>query len=569
MPQPQQTKGGGKGDGENPQGPAANSEQQPQDLSTTDHLARYIKQDLEDGVVDDPVSFLKQYGDEEAPDGDDRGVGTPHDSLQVHGPQSAQVTGDQGNTRPADTEQLFEAVAKGFVGKVDKLLSRGESSPDCRDSEGRTPLIVAAEAGNASLVGVLIRHNADMNAVDPDGETGLMRAAFGGHLRVVELLAENGAHLGIRNNDGSTASEIAQLMKRDPVVAFLSARTAGSTDPQDNGPTTDGPAGASLPVPAVMMTSPTPPSYVPDLDLESNPELEKSPYFEPQTEPETAREDREQEATIPPQEDESKSTADSPGTGDQAEEDWRKIKHGHLGSEQKRMPAEPGKIVEPHAERIEFDALDNKQVHSINGKIIKVFDKAGFEVGDYIIDTVDKGSYIAVLKPRSQENKRWRKLRKHPEWLADPRRLTELRGGCAVRRYCLAEDIDISPFRLSHFIELYYVKDLKLILTLAEEASANNYTVRQLKQAAGDLREHKDDHDPGKEIIRTLDQQVPILEDPDLMDLCTDKDRVLEELSKAERKKIRALIRERKPGLDEWKNLMDTFEGILSDLEND
>ena len=43
----------------------------------------------------------------------------------------------------------------------------------------------------------------------------------------------------------------------------------------------------------------------------------------------------------------------------------------------------------------------------------------------------------------------------------------------------------------------------------------------------------------------------------------------LEELSKAERKKIRALIKARKPGLDEWNSLMDTFERILSDLEDE
>jgi len=147
--------------------------------------------------------------------------------------------------------------------------------------------------------------------------------------------------------------------------------------------------------------------------------------------------------------------------------------------------------------------------------------------------------------------------------------LTELTGGCAARRLCLAEGIDVAHFTVSHCIELYYAKDPKLILTLAEEAITNNYTFRQLKRAVEELREHRDDHDPGKEIIKTLDQPVPILEDPDLMNLCTDKDRVLEELSKAERKKIRALIKERKPHLDEWKGLMDTFEGILSDLEEE
>jgi hypothetical protein len=59
------------------------------------------------------------------------------------------------------------------------------------------------------------------------------------------------------------------------------------------------------------------------------------------------------------------------------------------------------------------------------------------------------------------------------------------------------------------------------------------------------------------------------MEDPDLIARCTDKDRVLEELSEAEHKEIRALIKERKPGLDEWKKLMETFEVILSDLEDE
>ena len=61
---------------------------------------------------------------------------------------------------------------------------------------------------------------------------------------------------------------------------------------------------------------------------------------------------------------------------------------------------------------------------------------------------------------------------------------------------------------------------MKLILTLAEQASVKQLTVRQLKKTVEELREHKDDHDPGKEIIKTLDQPVPILEDPDLMALC-------------------------------------------------
>ena len=239
------------------------------------------------------------------------------------------------------------------------------------------------------------------------------------------------------------------------------------------------------------------------------------------------------------------------------------------GKKTDTRPALPDSVLAANEERIVFDAWDNKQVRSINEKTVRVLDKAGLEIGDHTIDTTFKGGHMAMLKPRSQEYKRFRKLWKHPDLLIDPRRWRDWTGAAAVKRYCLAEGVDVSPLSGSQLIDLYYVKDLKLILTLAEEASAHKYTVRQLKRAIEELREGKDDQDPGKVIIKTLDQPVPLLEDPDLMELCTDKDRVLEELSRAERKKIRSLIKARKPGLDEWKNLMDTFEGILTKLEDE
>jgi hypothetical protein len=541
MAEPQKTKGVDKDDGGKPTRPTIEAERQAEELSTAGHLARYVKQDLEDGADDDHLSILKQYEDEGKPE-----------------------------------HQIFDVVKKGAVGKVDKLLSRDAVSSDCRDSHGRTPLIVAAEAGNAALVGVLIRHHASVNVVDPDGQTAMMKAAFEGHLSVVELLAENGADLGMRNNDGSTALEIAQLMKRDAVVAFLSAQSPDSTscikaetstDPDDDGPSTDGPVGATAAAAAAMVPSPDAQERDENRGSNAISGVTDSSDFEPQKESETSGNYQENPDAAPTLESGSHPAAVEPL--DEAQATIPRPHDAILENKTGTRPALPQSVLAASEKRIEYDALDNKQIRGINEKVIKVLDKAGKEVGDYVIDTVFKGNYLAVLKPRSQENKRWRKLKQHPELVIDPKRATELTGGCAARRLCLAEGKDISHLTISHFIELYYAKDPKLILTLAEDAVIHNYTVRQLKKAVEELREHKDDHDPGKEIIRTLDQPVPILEDPDLMALCTDKHRVLDELSKAERRKIRALIKARKPGLDDWKNLMDTFEGILSDLEND
>jgi ankyrin repeat protein len=506
-----------------------------------------IEQDRLNGVDENHLPFLKPDKDEERPDDDPRDTDLLHEVVQ----QPAHVTEGHSNASSTYNQQIFDAVKNGAGGMLEELLSRYVGSPDCKDDKGRTPVMVAAEAGDAALVGVCIEHNADVNAIDAEGETALMKAIYGGHLDVVKLLFSEEAALDMRNNEGLSALEIAQEMEHKAVVAFLTAHSPGSTssieaetstDPDDD-TTANGPTEAAA-VPSMVPSSRNQECEEEQVS-DAISDVAKSSDLEPQYQEETALEPI------------SDSDSQAPSHG------------SVLEKKAETSPALRHSVIPENEKRIEFDALDNKQVRSINEKVIKVFDKAGREVGDYVVDTVFKGSHLAVLKRRSQENKRWGKLKRHPEWVIDPRKLTEITGACAARRYCLAEGVDISPFSLSHFIELYYVKDLKLLLTLAEKASTNNYTVRQLKQAVEDLREHKDDHDPGKVIIKTLDQPVPLLDDPDLAELCKDKDRVLEELSKAERKKIRSLIKERKPGLDEWKNLMDTFEGILSDLEDE
>ncbi len=439
----------------------------------------------------------------------------------------------------SEGETLFDAVQRGAADEVEELLSQ-DVPIDCRDEKERTPLIVAAFEGKLDLVNRLIELDADIDAVDTYGETPLIAATYGGHLDVVKFLVSKGANLEIRNNEGLTALEMAQETGANAVTSYLAAQVAGSASVDDTEKPTDPEyEGASPSAPASPMIAGATPN-------------------QPEPEPYNAGHDGIASAT--PSSSAAQATASA--TSLTPEQDA-------VADEISAALSPPREILEANEEKIEYDAWDHKMVRSINEKTEKVLNKAGLELGDHTGDTVFKGSYMAVLKPRSQEYKRFRKLWKHPDLLIDPRRWRDWTGASAVRKYCLAEGIDVSPLSGSHFIELYYVKDLRLILTLAEEASTNNYTVRQLKRAIESLREEKDDSDPGKVIIKTLDQSLPLLEEPDLVELCADKDRVLEELSRAERKKIRSLIKKRKPSLDEWKGLMDTLEGILSDLEDE
>ncbi len=489
----------------------------------------------------------------------------------------------------SDSEQLFGAVAKGAVGQVEKLLSRGVS-PDCRDDKSGSPLIVAAGLGFTAVVAVLIRHNADSKAVDAIGYTPLMAAASNGHIEVVKLLVSNGADLEIRNKENLTASDVAKEMGFPEIVTYLSAQEASSSTvtetADDDGQTTNNAAGASLSFASVddepptagpagatagaaMIASPQSQSCVPELDLEQIPESGRTAYFEPYKETDAVGEDRPQRAEETPVDDNSDTVRPTSPGMEKAFATVTRAVEDTIGKTRVTRPAIPEDILEANEDRIVFDAYDNKLVRSANDKAKETIEKAILVLGDHTVDTVFKGRFMAFLKPRSQEWKRFRKLWKHPDLIIDPRRWTDGAGASAVRRYLLSEGIDVSFLTATHLIALYYVKDLKLILTLAEDAAAYKYTVRQLKRAIEELREHRDAQDPGKAIIKTLEQSLPLLEDPGLVELCTDKDRVIQDLSRAERKKIRSLIKDRKPGLDEWKGIMDNLEGILSGLDED
>ncbi len=111
----------------------------------------------------------------------------------------------QNSTHLDLTTQLFMAISDGDHTRVQELIKKG-ANIELRDNQGATPLILAARLGNNTIVKILLKNKADINAVDSYfKDTALNWACYNGHKNVVETLIANKADIHIRDRDGYTA----------------------------------------------------------------------------------------------------------------------------------------------------------------------------------------------------------------------------------------------------------------------------------------------------------------------------------------------------------------------------
>ena len=106
--------------------------------------------------------------------------------------------------------------------EIVKLLIQHGATIDCRDAEGKTPLIHACTDAFPETVEILLDAGADVNAKEStEGFTPLMMGAGIGHADVVRVLLQHNADKTIRDDDGDTASDHAGNSGHAEIVKML------------------------------------------------------------------------------------------------------------------------------------------------------------------------------------------------------------------------------------------------------------------------------------------------------------------------------------------------------------
>lgn len=130
--------------------------------------------------------------------------------------------------RPQRHTALALAVEGGHHATVRLLLARG-ANPNAPTVDGRTPLMIAADARDDPLMGVeLLGAGARVDDAAADGTTALMAAAGRGHENFVALLVLNRATVDAADHAGRTALLLAS---EDGSPESVSALLEAGADP--------------------------------------------------------------------------------------------------------------------------------------------------------------------------------------------------------------------------------------------------------------------------------------------------------------------------------------------------
>ena len=104
---------------------------------------------------------------------------------------------------------LHWAARAGAVDCAGILLAH-DADVDAANRACRAPLQLAAEADQAGIIRLLARHSADLDTQDRKGRTPLHRATYEGQVAAAEALLEVGADPTVLNKRGKNAFEIAR-----------------------------------------------------------------------------------------------------------------------------------------------------------------------------------------------------------------------------------------------------------------------------------------------------------------------------------------------------------------------
>ena len=128
---------------------------------------------------------------------------------------------------------LYYVARLGFRDLAERLIAKHPEHLDAKGGRDLTPMHVAARAGHANILSLLLEHGADADARDRAGQTPLDRASRLGKLEAGQCLLDRGADIDAQNTQGWTPLVCAVIYGHLEFARMLLERGA-SINSRDN-----------------------------------------------------------------------------------------------------------------------------------------------------------------------------------------------------------------------------------------------------------------------------------------------------------------------------------------------
>ena len=103
-----------------------------------------------------------------------------------------------------EASPLYYAAIFGFRDLAEHLIAEHPEYVTARGGPEQTPMHVAASAGHANILSLLLEHGAEVDALGHMGQTPLHRASWNLEVEAGRCLLDHGADINARNNNGLT-----------------------------------------------------------------------------------------------------------------------------------------------------------------------------------------------------------------------------------------------------------------------------------------------------------------------------------------------------------------------------